>query len=213
MASRARRPTSPRATAAPSRIHDPGIAIKKYPSQYGTPRAIDAALEIARTHQPNPEDIAAVAVVGPRMDYVDRPRPISGLDGKFSFQYVTAVALLDRQVGIAAFSDERRWSADVEALLPRIVYQARPDIPANFDGMWIHTTVRLADRRELSAECRRPTGIWGIPLTDDEREFKARDCLARAVPPDGIETVLAALRSFDACTPADIRALLALLRG
>ncbi|MFN8559709.1 MAG: MmgE/PrpD family protein [Dehalococcoidia bacterium] len=196
----------------PFRIHDPGIGIKKYPSQYGTQRAVDAALAIVRDHAPAADDIASVLVSGPPMAYVDRPRPDSGLAGKFSFQYVTAVALLDGAVRIGSFSDDRRWAADVEALLPRIRYQARPDIPANFDGMWIETVVTLRDGRELRAECRRPTGIWGVPLTDAERDFKARDCLSRALPAGAVEEVLGALRCLDQATVWQVRALLALLR-
>ncbi len=197
----------------PFRIHDPGVAIKKYPSQYGTQRAIDAALAIARAHDLRADDITSVTVVGPRMDYVDRPRPVSGLDGKFSFQYVTAVALLDGRVGIDSFADTRRWADDVEALLPKITYVPQPDIPPNFDQMWIRTTMKLNDGRELSAECRKPTGLWGIPLKAEECEFKARDCLARAVADGDAARIMDTLHGFDTCSASDVRELLAALCG
>lgn len=195
----------------PFRIHQPGVAIKKYPSQYGTQRAIDAALAIARAHPLPVERIAAVTVTGPRMGYVDRPQPISGLDGKFSFQYVTTVALLDGVVGIGSFSDARRFAPDVEALLPRVRYAPADDIPANFDEMWIHTAVELTDGTTYTAECRKPTGIWGIPLSDAQREVKARDCLARVLPVAQATGVIAALRNFAALSAAELRELLATL--
>lgn len=197
----------------PFRIHDPGVAIKKYPSQFGTQRAVDAALAIAREQRIHPEEIVEVTVVGPPMDYVDRPRPISGMDGKFSFQYVTAVALLDGQVGIDSFTDARRWASDVQALLPKVSYRANASIPSDFDGMWIRTRVRLTDGGELTGECRKPTGLWGIPLTTAERDFKARDCLTRVVPQASIDPILATLRRFAGCSPADIPRLLEMLGG
>ena len=197
----------------PFRIYDPGVAIKKYPSQYGTQRAIDAALAIAHTHRPLAEEIVSVTITGPQMDYIDRPRPLSGLDGKFSFQYVTAVALLDGKVGIDSFTDARRRADDVEALLPRIAYVARPDIPPNFNDMWIRTSVTLRDGRELSAECRRPTGLWGIPLTEEERMLKAQDCLSRTLSDGDATRVMEMVRRFGECSASDVCGLLRLLRG
>src|SRR5262249_51826981 len=93
-------------SAAPLRIVDPGYAIKLFPSQYATHFAILAALE-ARSGIPAPESIASVELVGPEMPYVDRPQPSSGLEGKFSFQYAAAAALLDGSVGIDTFTDDR----------------------------------------------------------------------------------------------------------
>lgn len=197
----------------PFRIHDPGIAIKKYPSQYGTQRAVDAALAIVRAEHPDPAAITAVTITCPRMSTIDRAAPHSGLDGKFSLQYVTAAALLDGRVVIDTFRDDRRFANDMQALLSKITLDPRPEIPPDFDGMWIRTTVKLADGRELTGECRRPTGLWGIPLTDAEREAKARDCLTRALPAHEHDRVLATLHRFAGCSADDIRALMRLLRG
>jgi aconitate decarboxylase len=196
----------------PFRIHEPGVAFKKYPSQYGTQRAVDAALAIVREHGVRGDQIVHVTIHGPRMDYVDRPRPASGLDGKFSFQYVTAVALLDGAVAIDSFSDARRFSPDVEALLPKIAYEGDASISADFDEMWIETLVTLVDGRTVRERCVRPTGIWGLPLTRAEQEAKARDCLGRAVPAAQMDEVLRLLRDLPACSAADVRHLLAILR-
>ena len=48
---------------------------------------------------PSADAIERVALVMPEMPYVNRPRPASGLAGKFSFQYTLACALLDGHVG------------------------------------------------------------------------------------------------------------------
>ena len=56
---------------------------------------------------------------------MNRPFPETGLDGKFSVQYTTAVALLDGEVTVDSFTNERRFAPDVEALLPRVKLDRR----------------------------------------------------------------------------------------
>src|SRR4029077_17744858 len=79
----------------PLRMVDPGVGFKKHPSNYFTHRPIDAALALREEHGLDPRAIHGVEVVFPRFEYVNRPQPKTGLDGKFSVQYTTAVALLD----------------------------------------------------------------------------------------------------------------------
>ena len=81
------------------RMVEPGFAIKMFPSQYATHFAITAALELHRQIA-DPSTIQAVRIATPVMPYVDRPRPRTGLDGKFSFQYTVAAALLDGAVTV-----------------------------------------------------------------------------------------------------------------
>jgi 2-methylcitrate dehydratase PrpD len=127
---------------APLRILDPGYAIKLFPSQYATHFVILAVLD-ARERIPAPETISSVEIVGPVMPYVDRPRPSSGLDGKFSFQYAAASALLDGTVGIDTFTNERCGRSDMSAMLSKVNFVQSPEIPATLDRMWVETKIRL----------------------------------------------------------------------
>ena len=88
---------------APFRIADPGYAIKMFPSQFGTHFGITAALELY-PKIPSAAAIRHVTLTAPVMAYVNRPRPKTGLDGKFSLQYTAASALLDGKVGIRTFA-------------------------------------------------------------------------------------------------------------
>ena len=94
----------------PFRMVDPGVGFKKHPSNYFTHRPIDAALALREEHKLDPRDIERVEVIFPRFDYVNRPQPQTGLDGKFSVQYTTAVALLDGEITIDSFTNERRFA-------------------------------------------------------------------------------------------------------
>ena len=98
--------------ADPLRMVEPGVGFKKHPSNYFTHRPIDAALAIRERPEFDLDDVERVTVLFPELFYVDRPQPETGLDGKFSVQYTTALALLDGRITIESFTDERRFAAE-----------------------------------------------------------------------------------------------------
>src|SRR4030095_7975756 len=149
----------------PWRMVDPGLATKKHPSQYGTHRGIDAALALSQTPGVAAAVIERVVSRGPQISYIDRPLPRTGLEGKFSYQYTVAAALLDGQIGIDTFRDARRFAPDMEAMLRRIQVEPDPAIPADFEAMWVEVTAHTRDGRAATERCDRPRGIWGNPLT------------------------------------------------
>lgn len=174
----------PEALCAPAEtlhIVEPGPAFKLFPSQYGTHFVITCALDAhrqlaARSKAP----VRSVTVTMPSMPYVDRPAPASGLAGKFSFQYATAVALLDGAVGVGSFTDRRRFADDLEALLPRISLREDKSRQGRFDRLVIDMAVELEDGTAVATRCNGPPGIWGRPLAPEALEAKARDCLGAA---------------------------------
>jgi 2-methylcitrate dehydratase PrpD len=197
---------------APLRILDPGYAIKLFPSQYATHFVIRAALD-ARMRIPAAETISSVEIIGPLMPYVDRPRPSGGLDGKFSFQYAAASALLDRTVGIETFTDERCARSDMSAMLSKVSFVQSPEIPATLDRMWVEIKIRLADGSLVTGKCIRPHGAWGAPISGQEHLVKVRDCMRRVLSEDDTENAIASLRELDGLNRDSIRALMRTLGG
>ena len=195
----------------PWRMVDPGLATKKHPSQYGTHRGIDAALALAQTHKVDPREIERVVIHGPEMSYIDRPFPRTGLEGKFSYQYTVAAALLDGHIGIDTFRDARRFAPEMQELLGRIEVRMDPAIPANFEDMWVEVTARMRDGRAVTERCDRPRGIWGNPLTREEREVKFRSTAGVLLPRGKIEQALGMIESLEAL-PA-LRDLVAVIQG
>jgi 2-methylcitrate dehydratase PrpD len=192
---------------APLRIVEPGYAIKMFPSQYATHFAIQAALD-ARAAIPDGGVIEAAEIIGPVMPYVDRPSPQSGLEGKFSFQYAAACALLDGRVGIHTFSDERRSRPDVQATLPRIRFVQSPEIPATLNRMWVEIRLTLGDGRVVTGKCVKPAGAWGNPVSETAHLAKVRDCLKTAFDAASAEEIIAATLRFDALDAAAVRDLM-----
>jgi len=195
---------------APFRMVDPGVGFKKHPSNYFTHRPIDAALMLREKHQIKPEQIAKVDVVFPRFEYVNRPQPQTGLDGKFSVQYTTAVALLDGEITVDSFDNERRYAPDVVALLPKVALIFDGNIPNDFDLMHIDMTVTLTDGRVLKQRVDKLSGWIGSPLTREQRLKKFHACARRVISSDAASSVSVFVENLE--QQPNIGALMTLLR-
>ena len=197
----------------PFRVVDPGLAIKLFPSQFATHWAITAALELHPKIN-DPRAIARVTIRGPVMEYIDRPQPASGLDGKFSFQYTAAAALLDGRVGIDSFNDARRFRSDMVALLGKIELIQDAAVPGDWSGMHVTIEAEMRDGRKLKAVCRGPHGAWGQrQLKPREHEAKLRDCLGHLLDGRRVTRLLGIVDTFERQTPRGVSAIVALLGG
>jgi 2-methylcitrate dehydratase PrpD len=194
----------------PFRVVDPGLAIKLFPSQYGTHYAITAALEL---HQKlgDPSRIARARIVSPVMKYVDRPQPATGLDGKFSLQYTAAAALLDGAVTIDTFTDARRFRQDMVQMLERITLFQDETIPGDFHAMHVNIEVELKNGERISAVCRGPKGSWGVPLPERDHRAKLEDCLKRALPRPKMDRLIDLLDRLDALDSKGVCEVVALI--
>jgi 2-methylcitrate dehydratase PrpD len=198
------------AFGAPFRCVDPGMAIKFYPSKYPTHYAIGAALELRKAIK-DPAHITALNIVTPEIDDADRPQPRSGLEGKFSFQYTAAIALLDGAVGIASFTDERRHRPDVVALLGKISLKRDAAIPRDTRTMRVEIEAEMTDGSRHHAVCTKPPGSWGAPVDPEMHARKLRDCLGVRLDAPAIESVLTGLDNLERLSAREVGALLARL--
>ncbi|HEY4162891.1 MAG TPA: MmgE/PrpD family protein [Dongiaceae bacterium] len=161
----------------PYRMVSPGVGFKKYPSSYATHRSIDAALALRAESGIAAADIKHVTIVFPDWSHVSRPKPESGLDGKFSVQYVTALALLDGEVTIGSFTDARRFAPDVEDLLSRVELVVDRNIPADMDTMYTEVQVTLKNGKKFAKTTRELSGWVGQPLHPDRIAAKFFGCV------------------------------------
>jgi aconitate decarboxylase len=159
-----------------ARALSPGPAWKLFPSQFATHFVITAALE-ARAAHPSVQwrtEIEHIELRTPVMHYIDRPKPETGLDGKFSWQYTTAVALLDGQIEPNSFTQARRFSADVVDLLEKIILKTDATISGRLDQMHVELVIHLKDGRQLINRCDAPLGSWTRPVGPERIRAKAR---------------------------------------
>lgn len=195
----------------PFRMIDPGVGFKKYPSNYFTHRPIDAALTIRGRVPFKPEDLRYVEIRFPRFDYVDRPWPKSGLDGKFSVQYTTAAALLDGQVTIGTFTNERRFARDMETLLSKVRLVFDDSIPTDHRDMHSVVTVAFGDGSDAVERVETLSGMPGVPLSRQQRVEKFFMCHQGVLDPNRAEELLAKVENLEHIE--NVRDILALARG
>ncbi len=194
----------------PWRVVDPGLAIKLFPSQFGTHFAINAALDI-HMQAGGATRIRQVRMVSPVMKYIDRPQPATGLDGKFSLQYTAAAAILDGKVGIDTFTDERRFRPDMVDLLAKITLTQDPSIAGDFHHMHVAIEADLAGGGRISTICRGPKGSWGVPLAPSDHRDKLLDCFHRALPPAQVGKLIDLLEHLETLDATGVEQLVALI--
>ena len=158
------------------RVLDPGPSWKLFPSQYATHFAITAALA-CRAKLGVDAQVAKVDITTPVMPYIDRPLPNSGLDGKFSYQYCVAAALLDARVNLDTFADRRRFAPDMVRMLSLTNLNQTPTISGRFDAMHVDVEVTLIDGSRVKQSCNSPLGSWSQPIAPNLVQSKARDLL------------------------------------
>lgn len=160
------------------RILSPGNAWKLFPAEYGLHFVISAALDVYKAGG-EAAKVESVVLRVPDIPYLER-LPTSGLDGKFSWKYVAAVALIDGKVDKASFSDKRRFAADIDRFVNRISLDIDRTIPPRFDQMHAIVTAKLGDGTKLERRCDAPLGHWRRPAPSSAVEAKARGLLEAA---------------------------------
>jgi 2-methylcitrate dehydratase PrpD len=177
-----------------------GLSVKQFPCCYGTHRMANAALGL-RSRGLQAEDVAAIDVsVAPGgLEAIIHHQPRTGLQGKFSGEYVVAACLLDGRVGLSTFSDAAVTRSSAQDLLRRVTIQevdAPPFGSSDWDHAYAALEVSLRDGSTLRERCDVPKGDARAPLTDSELEAKFRDCLGFSQSEWDADKLLASLRGL-----------------
>ena len=174
----------------PYHILNPGIGIKMYPSDGHLTFTFEAALSAVTKHAITPGDVASVEVHVPYKGNFDRPSLSTGLEGKFSYQYHVALAVLDRKATIASFQDERALAHDIQEFMKNVTVRVDPSLPSNRDSMYHRVTIRLRDGREVTGAEPLPRGHWRYPLQRSEYEGKFRENAGIVLQTQNVEKII-----------------------
>ena len=185
------------------RLVDPGFDIKRFPAQIHMQSPIEAVLNLRQRHDLQAEMVTHLTIQMRGRGH-SGSLPTSGLDGKFSVEYCAAAALLDGNVGIDSFTDQRRFSPDMEEVLPKIRVE-----PGEQESSVVKATAQLRDGSTVSEECHGFRGSAGNPMSREERMDKVWDCFRRALPDLDAERVLTLLEDLE--NVADISAIMEVL--
>ncbi|MEE8443011.1 MAG: MmgE/PrpD family protein [Dehalococcoidia bacterium] len=157
------------------RLVDPGFDIKRFPAQVYMQRTIEAVLNLRERHDVRPDMVETLTIETYNTGR-SGSAPRSGLDGKFSIAYCASAALLDGFVNIDTFTDERRFSPDMEETLRRV--QVKPIAQQQEVAK---ATALLKDGRTVNEECLWFRGSIGNPMDREERLAKFTDCVRRVL--------------------------------
>jgi 2-methylcitrate dehydratase PrpD len=175
-----------------------GFNIKRYPAQIAMQWATESVVLLREKNKLCADDVEWLELeVSSRRPGLSRPAPATGLDGKFSFEYVAAVALTQDQVGIDSFSDAVRFSTPVEAALKKIRLKPNPDISTSTMETWVQARAGLKDGRVLVERCDAYRGSARNPITRDAHLVKVRDCMRRALSGPKMERLIGLVDGLD----------------
>ena len=172
-------------------IISPGIAVKKFPCCYATHRAIDGVLTLRERLGFDASSIDKVICRMPPggMHVLTYPRPVTGLEGKFSLPYAIAASVLDGKFSLWSFSDEAVRRPQIAALYEQIdaheTATSRGDDPL-FDKRssgsrgFVEVEVHMKDGRKDQIRVDVPPGSPARELTWDELQAKFMDCAKQA---------------------------------
>ncbi|MPZ62022.1 MAG: hypothetical protein GEU93_12165 [Propionibacteriales bacterium] len=156
-----------------------GLSIKRYPSCGVTQAPIEAALRLAATERVSEEIDEIICTVDPyvRRLVITHP-PRTGTEARFNLEHCVTVALVDRMVGMAQFSDERVGDPRVRDLASRVRVRDRAGAAAGPDMRW-PCVLRVVgtDGSAASAAVDAPAGRgFGELLPERELLAKFADC-------------------------------------
>ena len=159
----------------------PGVSIKPHPSGSLTHPGMAVMMDLIRRHDIRPERVRHVSV-GTNHNMPNaliHHRPRTELQAKFSMEFCIAILLLEREAGLAHFTDEVVNRADVQALIREIDFGMHPDAEAaGFDKMTTIIAIELDDGRVLKGQADFGKGSPANPMSDAELSDKFRQCAA-----------------------------------
>lgn len=155
-----------------------GLAFKPYPCCRATHPSIDALLHLRKKYNLNIEQVVSITCKINPLVLAMTPYhlPKTGYEARFSMEYCIARALVDGEVCLDHFTDEKVREKGWQALISKI-YFLHPDL-------WGHGTVdllteiviRLTNGESYSHRVVLPKGEPENPMTEEELVRKFRQC-------------------------------------
>ena len=159
----------------------PGVSIKPHPSGSLTHPGMAVMLDLVLQHDIRPEHVRRVRV-GTNHNMPNaliHHRPRTELQAKFSMEFCMAILLLEREAGLAHFTDEVVNRPDVQAMVRKVDFGMHPEAEAaGFDKMTTIIDIELDDGRVVSGRADFGKGSPANPMSDAELSDKFRQCAA-----------------------------------
>ncbi|MDO8957325.1 MAG: MmgE/PrpD family protein [Deltaproteobacteria bacterium] len=190
------------------------VVLKPYSCCGSLHSTIDATRALAQTHKIKLQEVAKIRVHNSQVVKLQcgfEYEPMGPLQAQMSLQYCTAISLLDGQVLVDQFKEERLADPKVIDLARRVEFVLDPEIDAIYPERFASKVeIVLKDGQSLWRRVDYPKGSPENPMTTDEIEDKFK-ALARTVKDQ--DTILSILKLYQSLEELkDLSPLIALLR-
>ena len=191
----------------PWEVLDPGNYVKRWPCCYSNHRALGGLLELIDAHEIRLEEISEVSIgflPGGDSALVSRD-PQTGLEGKFSIEYVVAAMLTDKALTLETFTDAMVQRPHVREVMRKVRRHAIPDSRMYSGIAGYNDVIVTTARGRFEQQVDRVPGSPAWPMTDADRAAKFADCAGRVLGTPGVARLLELCQRCR--TLANIRAL------
>lgn len=182
-----------------SRWESAAMAIKPYPCCHFMHGALEAlaTLDLAAPDVVSIDVRVADAGVGLILEpAVDKPRPRTPYDAKFSLPFTAGALLVHGRVGVATFTPAGIDDDAAVAVARRMSYEAVP-LAEMANGFGGSVAVRTADGRTMAAVVDHPRGSVEAPMSVDDVRAKFRDNASLALDAGAVLALEASVLGAD----------------
>ena len=183
----------------PWEMEHPGIYVKRWPCCYCNHRPIGGMLKLIREHGIRADEVTGVDVgFLPGSDTaLVSDNPTTGLEGKFSIEYVTAALFLDGKLTLETFTDPMVMRPEVRAFMPK-VKRSRIAAEGTYSGVVGYSDVTITTGRgTFRTRVEHAPGSPEAPMTASDRVEKFMDCAGRVLGERGARELLGQLTQLE----------------
>lgn len=168
----------------PFRLLEPGITIKPYPNCWAHHKVLQAVLELREREQIRPEDVSTVYVDlqknKPTYRYLS---PQTDLEARYSLGYGIAAALLDGELTLAQYENNRIAAPDIRGMMDKIVDTPTDNAVAQ-QTVWIELKNGATYSHRVACSKGHPIHD---PMTLEEVQEKYRLCAGMLLSAEKVE--------------------------
>ncbi|MDD1721770.1 MAG: MmgE/PrpD family protein, partial [Euryarchaeota archaeon] len=174
--------------------------IKSIIADFSSHGHLTATLNLVREHRIKPEDVASIRITTSNRcaEHTGDPvkkYPKNKETADHSSYYLTAIAIVDRQIGPAQFTPEKYGDPRVIDLIGKVTLVGDPTLDkARPAGI---SEITMKDGKRYQTRVDHPRGHARNPMTDDEIIEKFKSMASQYMSGERMEQVVDALFTLD----------------
>ncbi len=168
------------------------LIFKPWPCCMGNHGCINAALNIMDANDINPDDITAIHAEVPTVAQAvcapaeDKRRPKNAINAKYSLPFTVSTAIIDGNVDLDSFGDDRLTRPDILRLADTLSYELNDEWDRSLEmKTGGRLTITTKDGKSYESTVSKTLGNPENPMSDEAFRTKFVSCMGKsAIPKD-----------------------------